>query len=80
MIVCEFCLQYGPDAKCKLGLDIPKSMSCREFGPGLDKFCSNPRDFVSERQITEMARFFGIKGPELKKVAAMAAREEDFRT
>jgi hypothetical protein len=48
-------------------------MSCREFGPTLDKFCSNPNDFVDPRQLLQMAAYFGMKGPELKKVQAMAA-------
>jgi hypothetical protein len=49
-------------------------MGCREFDPGIDKFCSNPNDFVSPNQIIQMANFFGIKGTELKKVKAIAAR------
>jgi hypothetical protein len=79
MIVCEFCLHSGQDGKCKLGLNIPRGMSCREFGPGIERFCSNPKDFVSSNQIIEMATFFGIKGMELKKVKVMAAREESNR-
>lgn len=75
MIVCEFCLQYQQDGKCRLDLKIPKGMSCRDFGPGMTKFCSDPRDFVDPRQIVEMAKFFGMKGTELKKVKAMAATE-----
>jgi hypothetical protein len=50
-------------------------MGCREFEPGMEKFCSNPKDFVSPRQIVEMATHFGIKGLELKKIKLMAARE-----
>lgn len=76
MIVCEFCMQYRPDGKCKLNLDLPKGMSCLEFDPGLEKFCSDPKDFVSSRQLVEIAMFFSIKGRELKKVRLMAAREE----
>jgi len=49
-------------------------MGCREFDPGIDKFCSNPNDFVSPNQIIQMATFFGIKGTELKKVKAIADR------
>ena len=79
MIICEFCLQYRADGKCELGLNIPKQMSCREFDPGLEKFCSNPNDFVNPGQIKQMATFFGIKGTELKKVQAMAARGEETR-
>lgn len=76
MIICEFCSQYLPDNQCRLGLNIPKGMSCREFGPSLERFCSNPKDFVNPNQIFQMAKFFGLKGTELKKVKKMAAREE----
>lgn len=79
MIVCEFCTQYKPDGECRLGLNIPKGMGCHEFDPGIERFCSNPKDFVSPRQIVEMATYFGIKGMELKKVKRMAAREENIR-
>jgi hypothetical protein len=54
-------------------------MSCREFGPSLEKFCSDPKDFVNPRQLIQMAAFFGIKGMELKKVKLMATREEKIR-
>jgi len=46
-------------------------MGCREFDPGLENFCSNPSDFVSSRQVVEMAIYFGIKGVELKKIKLM---------
>jgi hypothetical protein len=75
MIICEFCLQYTKNGECSFGLRIPKRMGCREFDPGIDKFCSNPNDFVSPNQIIQMATFFGIKGTELKKVKAIATRE-----
>ena len=74
MIICEFCLQYTANGECTYGLRIPKRMGCREFDPGIDKFCSNPNDFVSPNQIIQMATFFGIKGTELKKVKAIAAQ------
>ena len=80
MIICEFCVQYRTDGKCELGLNIPKQMGCREFDPGLEKFCSNPSDFVNPHQIKQMATFFGIKGTELKKVQQMAARGEKARS
>lgn len=80
MIICEFCSQYGPDGRCRLGLTIAKGMSCREFGPGIERFCSNPSDFVDPRQIIQMATYFGIKGTELKKVKRMAASEESSRS
>ena len=79
MIICEFCMRYEPDGKCGLGLNIPKGMSCREFDPGIVRFCANPKDFVSPRQIIEMATYFGIKGMELKKIKLMMAREESKR-
>ena len=80
MIVCEFCLQYLRESECKLGLKIPKGMSCREFDPGMDKFCADPKDFVSPNQIIQMAQYFGFKGTELKKVKVMAAAEENIRS
>ena len=79
MIVCEFCTRFRQDGSCGLGLNIAKGMRCVEFEPGLEKFCADSNDFVSLRQITEMATFFGIKGPELKKVRLMATREESIR-
>ncbi|HEX5709107.1 MAG TPA: hypothetical protein VFX96_17530 [Pyrinomonadaceae bacterium] len=71
MIVCDFCTRYESDGKCRLGLDIPKGMGCREFKPGIERFCSDPKDFVSPRQIIGMATYFGIKGSELKKIKLM---------
>jgi hypothetical protein len=80
MIVCEFCLQYNKqDGVCGLGLKIPKSMTCREFGPTMEKFCSDAKDFVDPKQIVQMATYFGIKGPELKKVKLMDEKEESVR-
>jgi hypothetical protein len=79
MIVCEFCAHYRQDGKCLLGLNIPKGMSCREFGPGIEKFCSNPSDFVSPNQIIQMATFFGFKKAELKKIKLMAEAAESSR-
>ena len=46
----------------------------------MEKFCSDRKDFVDPRQIVQMATFFGIKGPELKKVKLMASREETSRS
>jgi hypothetical protein len=77
--ICEFCLHYKQDDVCGLGLKIPKSMTCREFGPTLEQFCSDAKDFVDPKQIVQMATYFGIKGPELKKIKVMAAREESMR-
>jgi len=57
-------------------------MKCREFAPGIDKFCAKPTDFVSPNQIVEMANFFGLGRTELKKVKIVAERrvaEEAFK-
>lgn len=80
MIICEFCLQYRNNTECSFGLNIPKGMGCREFDPGIEKFCADPKDFKSPGQIIEMATFFGIKGTELKKVKLIAKREEKIRS
>jgi hypothetical protein len=79
MIVCEFCTERKLDGECGLGLKIPAGMGCRDFAPGMERFCADPKDFVSPRQITEMAAFFGFKGMELKKVKQMAVSEESLR-
>ena len=79
MIVCEFCLQYRSNGECGLGLNIPKGMSCREFAPVMEQFCSNPKDFVSPAQIIQMATFFGFKKAELKKIGLMADATESSR-
>ena len=79
MIACDFCVQSQPEGKCRLGLNIPKAMSCREFDPGMERFWSDPKDFVSSGQLIQMATFFGIKGMELKKVKLMAAHAESTR-
>jgi len=78
MRVCEFCqhYQYG---ECKLGLNLPKNMSCREFSPVMEQFCAEPKDFVSLGQIVQMAMFFGFQKMELKKIRAMAAKAESAR-
>jgi hypothetical protein len=78
MIVCEFCQHYQK-AACRLGLNLPKAMSCREFAPSMQQFCSNPQDFVDPGQIMQMARFFGFQRTELKKITLMAAEEERSR-
>ena len=80
MIVCDFCKHYRQDGQCQLGLKIPKKMSCREFDPSLERFCSEPKDFVSPAQIVQMATYFGMKGSELKKVDLMATRELSSRS
>ena len=72
-------MQFETAGTCRLGLQLPKSMTCREFGPTLEKFCSDAKDFVDPKQIMQMAVYFGIKGPELKKVKLMAAREQSSR-
>lgn len=63
-----------------MGLEIRKGMTCREFRPGMEKFCADPKDFVSPSQITQMATYFGFRKMELKKVNLMAAREQAART
>jgi hypothetical protein len=73
MTICEFCLHYA-DGSCRIGLNTPKTMRCREFAPGMEKFCADPADFVSPNQIVEMAKFFGIDKTELKKVKMIAER------
>ena len=75
MIICDFCANFEQDGLCRIGLTPPKGMGCRDFVPGLEKFCSDPKDFVDPRQLVQMATFFGMKGVELKKVKQMAARE-----
>ncbi len=72
MTICDFCLLRSPEGACRLELNIPKTMKCRDFTPGLSKFCARPSDFVSPNQILEMARFFGLERTELKKVKIMA--------
>ena len=74
MIICEFCLLYLPEGLCRLGLNIPKTMRCHQFAPGIEKFCAKPKDFVSPNQIVEMAKFFGLEKTELKKVKIIAER------
>lgn len=79
MIVCELCMQYESNGTCGLGLKIPKGMGCAKFEPGIERFCSNPKDFVNSQQIVDMATYFGLKGRELKKVKLMTTREESNR-
>ena len=74
MIICELCLLHSPEGACRLGLNIPKTMKCRQFAPGIERFCAKPTDFVSPDQIIEMARYFGLERTELKKVKIVAER------
>jgi hypothetical protein len=74
MIICDFCVHHSQQGVCGIGLNIPKTMKCREFTPGIEKFCAQPADFVSPSQIVEMARFFGLDRTELKKVKIIAER------
>jgi hypothetical protein len=74
MIICDFCLLRSQEGACSIGLNIPKTMKCREFAPGIERFCAKPTDFVSPNQITDMARFFGLAKTELKKVKRIAER------
>ena len=77
MIICEFCLHHSQEGACRLGLRIPKTMKCREFAPGIERFCEKPTDFVSPNQIVEMAKFFGLEKTELKKIKIIAERRVD---
>lgn len=79
MIVCEFCRHFQ-QGECRLGLNTPKTMSCREFGPSMEQFCSDPKDFVDSGQIVQMARFFGFQRTEMKKIKLMADEEEGQRS
>ena len=79
MMICEFCRQYQANRQCAVGLAMPKAMSCREFDPGIEKFCANPADFTGAGQLIQMSVFFGIKGVELKKIKQLAAHEEQAR-
>jgi hypothetical protein len=45
----------------------------------MEKFCSNPSDFVSPSQIIQMATYFGFKKGELKKIKLMAEAAEASR-
>jgi len=78
MKVCEFCRHFQ-EQQCRLGLDTPKTMSCREFAPSIQQFCADPKDFVNGAQIIQMARYFGFQRTELKKIQLMAADEEGSR-
>jgi len=79
MAICEFCVNFTRDGACTIGLDIRKGMTCREFRPGMEKFCSNPKDFVGPDQIVQMATYFGMGRTELKKVKLMATRAGERR-
>ena len=74
MIICDFCVHHSQQGVCRIGLNIPKTMKCREFAPGIEKFCAKPTDFVSPNQIVEMATYFGLGRTELKKVRIIAER------
>lgn len=76
MIVCDFCLHFSSDGTCRAGHNLPKTMSCRDFNPGIEKFCADPKDFVNQSQIIQMATFFGFQKTELKKIKSIAAGEE----
>lgn len=78
MNVCEFCRHFQTQ-ECRLGLTIPKTMSCREFRPSIEQFCSDPKDFVGSPQIVQMAKYFGFQRTEMKKIKLMAIEEETSR-
>ena len=75
MTICEFCSHLQKDGQCELGLHTRRKMACREFAPTVEKFCSDPSDYVGPDQVIQMAIYFGIKGAELKKVSLMGKRE-----
>lgn len=79
MTVCDLCVFLQSNGECSAGLKLAKGMSCREFGPGIERFCSNPNDFENSKQVMQMASFFGLKGTELKKVKLMAAVQDTIR-
>ncbi len=79
MTICQFCLQQSQNGACRLGLNILKTMKCREFAPGMEKFCAKPQDFVDVDQIVQMAKFFGLERTELKKVQMIAERRATDR-
>ena len=74
MTICDFCMLHSQEKGCGLGLNLPKTMRCREFEAGINRFCDKPADFVDLNQIIEMAKFFGLAGTELKKVKIVALR------
>jgi hypothetical protein len=78
MTVCEFCEHYRR-GECQLGLNLRKTMTCREFCPEMEQFFSDPGDFVGTSQIIQMATFFGFQKTELKKITLMATQEERAR-
>ena len=49
-MICEFCSHYAENGTCRLGLNLPKGMSWREFTPVMEKFCADPKEFVSPNQ------------------------------
>lgn len=77
MAICEFCVHRQGEGRCQFGLRIPSRMSCREFTPGIEKFCANPDDFVDSAQILHMAKYFGMKGTEMKKISVMVSQKAD---
>jgi len=70
MTLCEFCVLQA-DKKCSIGLSTPKKMRCREFKPGIERFCDSPSDYKGREQLKEMSLFFGLAGRELQRVLAM---------
>ena len=79
MIICDLCVQLRASGECGLGLRLPKSMKCRDFEPGIEKFCASPSDFTGLAQITQMATYFGVRGQELKKINLVASKEVALR-
>lgn len=75
MTLCEFCVLQQADKQCSKGNTIPKKMRCKDFTPGIERFCATPGDYSGRAQIGQMALYFGLKGKELKRVLALSEVE-----
>jgi hypothetical protein len=72
MVLCELCVLQQADKQCSKGNTIPKKMRCTDFTPGIERFCATPGDYTGQKQLGQMASFFGLKGKELKRVLALS--------
>ncbi len=71
MKLCELCVLQQTDGQCANGHKTPLKMRCVDFAPGLERFCATPADFSGQKQLQQMALYFGLAGKELKRVLAM---------
>jgi hypothetical protein len=71
MTLCEFCTLRVSENQCSKGHETPKKLRCKDFAPGIEKFCSKPSDYVGRDQLKQMATYFGLAGNELKLVIAL---------